>query len=147
MSQQGQDFIKGYESLRLTAYDAHPGHGDMTIGYGHKIKKGETFGTITKADAEKLFAADVSQMAAHVSHDLKVSVTQNQFDALVSLRFNAGPFAVTPPVSDLNSTGHATMEDFTKHYVTAGGEFMQGLANRRAAEWNIFSRGIYDSSH
>jgi len=147
VSQQGQDFIKGYEQLRLAPYDANPGHGDMTIGYGHKIKKGETFGTITKGHAESLFAADVSTMAAHVSADLRVGVTQNQFDALVSLRFNAGPFAVTPPVSDLNSTGHATMSDFTQHYITMGGVFSQGLANRRAAEWNIFSKGMYDSTH
>ncbi len=147
VSQAGQDFIKGYEKLRLSPYDANPGHGDMTIGYGHKIKKGETFGTITQAEAENLFASDVATMASHVSGDLKVGVTQNQFDALVSLRFNAGPYAITPPVADLNSTGHATMGDFTNHYITAQGVFMQGLANRRAAEWNIFSKGIYDSTH
>jgi GH24 family phage-related lysozyme (muramidase) len=147
VSQQGQDFIKGYEQLRLAPYDANPPHGDMTIGYGHKIKSGESFGTISKAEAEKLFSTDVSMMASHVSSDLKVGVTQNQFDALVSLRFNAGPYAITPPVSDLNSTGHATMADFTQHYITAGGVFRQGLANRRSAEWNIFSKGIYDSTH
>jgi RHS repeat-associated protein len=146
VSQEGQDFIKGYEKLRLNTYDANPPHGDWTVGYGHKVASAD-FGSISKDQAEKFFSQDVSNMAAHVNADLKVSVTQNQFDALVSLRFNAGANAVTPPVSDLNRTGHATMGDFTNHYITAGGVFKRGLENRRAAEWRIFSQGVYDATH
>ena len=148
VSQQGQDFIKGYESLSLTVYDASKGKvkgGDWTIGYGHKTTKGA--GAITLPEAEALFQSDVARMASHVSADLNVSVSQNQFDALVSLRFNAGANAITPPVSDLNSTGHATMGDFTNHYITGGGVPMRGLELRRAAEWRIFSEGVYDASH
>lgn len=146
VSQKGQDFIKGYEKLSLTVYDAHPPHGDWTIGYGHKVESNDV-PPITKEQAEKLFSQDVARMAAHVNSDLKVSVTQNQFDALVSLRFNAGANNVTPPVSDLNRTGHATMEDFTNHYITAGGIPMRGLRIRRAAEWEMFSQGVYDATH
>lgn len=104
VSQQGQDFIKGYEKLSLTVYDANPPHGDWTIGYGHKVASGD-FAPISKEQAESFFSQDVSRMADHVNGDLKVGVTQNQFDALVSLRFNAGANAVTPPVRDLNSDG------------------------------------------
>jgi RHS repeat-associated protein len=146
VSQKGQDFIKDYETLSLTVYDANKPHGDWTIGFGHKVESSNV-ADISKGQAEKLFSQDVSNMAAHVNHDLKVSVTQNQFDALVSLRFNAGANAVTPPVSDLNRTGHATMGDFTKHYITAGGVPMKGLEIRRAAEWRIFSQGVYDATH
>jgi GH24 family phage-related lysozyme (muramidase) len=148
VSQAGQDFIKGYEKLSLTVYDASKGKvkgGDWTIGYGHKTTKGA--GAITLPEAEALFQSDVARMASHVSADLDVSVSQNQFDALVSLRFNAGANAITPPVADLNSTGHATMGDFTNHYITAGGVPMRGLELRRAAEWRIFSEGVYDAAH
>jgi GH24 family phage-related lysozyme (muramidase) len=148
VSQAGQDFIKGYESLSLTVYDASKGKvkgGDWTIGYGHKTTKDA--GAITLPEAEALFQGDVARMASHVSADLNVPVSQNQFDALVSLRFNAGANAITPPVSDLNRTGHATMGDFTNHYITGGGVPMRGLELRRAAEWRIFSEGVYDASH
>jgi RHS repeat-associated protein len=148
VSQAGQDFIKGYEKLSLTVYDASKGKvkgGDWTIGYGHKTTKNAA--PITKAEAEALFKSDVERMASHVAADLDVPVTQNQFDALVSLRFNAGANAITPPVSDLNRTGQATMKDFTNHYITARGVSMRGLELRRAAEWRIFNEGVYDASH
>ncbi len=145
VSQQGQDFIKGYEKRSLVVYDANLPHGDWTIGWGHKTTKDAA--PITEEQAEKMFKQDVSLMASHVAGDLKVSVTQNQFDALVSLRYNSGANAITPPVSDLNRTGHATKSDFTKHYITAGGVRMGGLVKRRAAEWNIFNGGIYNASH
>jgi RHS repeat-associated protein len=146
VSQQGQDFIKSYEQLSLTVYDANKPKGDWTIGYGHKVQSSNV-PAIGKAQAEQLFSQDVSNMAAHVNHDLKVSVTQNQFDALVSLRFNAGQNAITPPVADLNRTGHATKGDFTNHYITAGGVRMGGLEKRREAEWKIFSQGVYNATH
>jgi GH24 family phage-related lysozyme (muramidase) len=146
VSQQGQDFIRGYEKLSLTTYDANPPHGDWTIGYGHKVSSSD-FAAISRVQAEQFFSQDVSKMAAHVNADLKVGVTQNQFDALVSLRFNVGANALTPPVADLNRTGHATMGDFTNHYITAGGVKMRGLELRRAAEWKIFNKGVYDATH
>lgn len=148
VSQAGQDFIKGYEKLSLTVYDASKGKvkgGDWTIGYGHKTTRDAS--PITLPEAEALFKSDVARMASHVAADLEVPVSQNQFDALVSLRFNAGANAITPPVADLNRTGHATMGDFTNHYITVGGVPMRGLELRRAAEWRIFSEGVYDASH
>jgi RHS repeat-associated protein len=148
VSQAGQDFIKGYEKLSLTVYDASKGKvkgGDWTIGYGHKTTKDA--GPIKLPEAEALFKSDVARMESHVAADLDVPVTQIQFDALVSLRFNSGPNVITPPVADLNRTGHATMGDFTNHYITAGGKPMKGLELRRAAEWVIFDEGVYDASH
>jgi len=148
VSQAGQDFIKGYETLSLTVYDASKGKvkgGDWTIGWGHKTTKDAS--PIKEAEAEALFQKDVARMASHVAGDLNVPVTQQQFDTLVSLRFNAGANTITPPVADLNRTGHATMEDFTHHYITSNGVPMRGLELRRAAEWRIFSEGVYDASH
>jgi len=148
VSQAGQDFIKGYEKLSLKVYDASKGKvkgGDWTIGYGHKTMKDA--GPITLSEAEALYKSDVARIASHVAADVDVPVTQFQFDALVSLRFNTGPNVITPPVADLNRTGHATMGDFTNHYITAGGVPMRGLVLRRAAEWRIFNEGVYDASH
>lgn len=146
VSSQGQDFIKGYEKLSLKVYDANRPNGDWTIGYGHKVES-ENIESITRQQADALFLGDVLRMASHVNSDLKVRVNSNQFDALVSLRFNSGANAVTPPVTDLNRTGQATMSDFTQHYITAGGIPMKGLRIRRAAEWRVYSTGVYDAKH
>jgi RHS repeat-associated protein len=147
MSREGQDFVKGWEQFSLTVYDASgkANKGDWTIGWGHKTGKGTA--PVDVKGAEKLFQKDVARMSRAVARDLKVSVTQNQFDALVSLRFNAGAGNVTPPVTDLNRTGQATKADFTEHYITAQGVFQQGLLKRRTAEWNMFNEGVYDATH
>jgi RHS repeat-associated protein len=147
MSKEGQEFVKGWETESDTVYDASgKAHsGDWTIGWGHKTTKDAA--PIDSKEAEKWFQKDVARMSKAVARDLKVDVTQNQFDALVSLRFNAGPGNVTPPVTDLNLTGQATKADFTEHYITAGGVFTQGLLNRRTAEWNMFNEGVYDATH
>jgi len=145
VSYRGQEFIKAYEQLRLTAYDAHPPNGDWTIGYGHKTNRDA--GPITQEKAEALFAEDVLMMTDHVLSDLQRGVTQNQLDAFVSLRFNVGQNNVTPPVRSFNKIGYSRESDFTKHYITAGGELLRGLVLRRVAEWKIYSEGIYDASH
>ena len=74
-------------------------------------------------------------------------MTQNQFDALVSLQFNVGPHAYTPPLKAYNATGTPKKSDFTGHYTTSGSIPSRGLAIRRAAEWRIFHEGVYDASH
>ena len=58
--------------------------GDWTVGYGHNITRDA--GPIKLPEAEALFQGDVARMASHVSADLNVPVSQNHFNALVSLR-------------------------------------------------------------
>jgi lysozyme len=82
------DFLKGYERFRPTAYD--DGRGVWTIGWGHTrgVKKGDT---CTMAQADAWLQQDVAEAVAAVNRLVKVPLTQNQFDALVSLVFNCGP--------------------------------------------------------
>lgn len=68
--------------------------GRPTIGYGHVIQPGEeryTTGALTEREASALLQADVDRnYGAHVAARLLRHVTQNQFDAMVSLCFNIG---------------------------------------------------------
>ncbi len=68
--------------------------GKPTIGYGHVILKGEErylTAALSEAEASALLLADVSATyGAHVAQQLTQAVTQNQFDAMVSLCFNIG---------------------------------------------------------
>lgn len=89
LSQRGIDFIKRHEGLRLEKY-ADP-VGLLTIGYGHLIKPGENFpNRLTPAEAEALLRSDTEKAQSAVRVGVKVPLTQNEFDALVSLVFNIG---------------------------------------------------------
>jgi lysozyme len=145
LSSKGLDFIKGYEKLRLNEYKDQAGN--ETIGYGHKILPGEDFSKgITKAQALALLKSDVQGAVGEVNAALKVSVKQNQFDALVSLAFNAGPRSVLPGNEMMRavnggSVGQANFTAYDK--ITVGGKlvFSQGLFNRRVAEYQTYSGG------
>lgn len=149
VSQEGIDFIKSWESLSLVPYDASGSakRGDWTIGYGHKILPGENFANgITKSQAEALFLLDLKTKATDlVNKYVKVSLSQQQFDALTSYVFNVGAsnsLIGTKLIKLLNNSdfsGAAEQMDI----VTQGGHFMKGLYNRRIAEQNIWNYGRY----
>lgn len=84
--QRGIELIKRYESLQTKAYRCPAGI--WTIGYGHTsgVKEGDT---CTPVDAEKWLREDLKTAEAVVSRECP-SLTQNQFDALVSFVFNCG---------------------------------------------------------
>ena len=58
VSQAGLNFIAGYEGYSATTYKDVAGL--PTIGYGHLIKSGESFGTLSKNAALQLLRKDAS---------------------------------------------------------------------------------------
>jgi len=148
------DFIKSWEKgpnggPALTAYDDNgelPG-GNMTIGWGHLIKQGEDFSSgITQNQSIEILMADLQNAIADVNNSVHVSLTQNQFDALVSYSFSTGPLAIKSPncLAKLNSgdyAGAAAEMDI----VTSGGIELPGLVTRRADEQTMFNDGVYNN--
>lgn len=61
-----------------------------TIGWGHAILDGENFTEITKDEGKKLLIKDMQVAANCINENVKKSLSQNQFDALVSFVFNIG---------------------------------------------------------
>jgi lysozyme len=147
LSSKGLDFIKKYEKLRLKSYRDQAGY--LTIGYGHKISPGEDFsGGITKDEALNLLKHDVQGAVNAVNASLGVPLKQNQFDALVSLAFNAGPVSVkaTNQMMRAVNAGHVTQENFTAYrFVHVNGQVVvsQGLLRRREDEYLMYSEGKY----
>jgi len=114
LSANGVTFMKGHEGLNLKFY-ADP-KGFPTVGYGHLITKSTTYAantTLTQAQADALskslglnYTSPITQSQANtfftndtasavaavnkVALPAGMSLSQNQFDALVSLTFNAG---------------------------------------------------------
>jgi lysozyme len=92
ISEKGLTLIKKEEAFKAKRYLCAAGK--PTIGYGHVILPAEAryhTATLTEAEASTLLQADVDKKyGAHVAKGLTRAVTQNQFDALVSLCFNIG---------------------------------------------------------
>jgi lysozyme len=142
LSASGLNFIKQWEGFRATPYkDAG---GKWTIGYGHLIQPGESFTQISQAQALNILAQDVNWAENAVNSLVAVPLNQNQFDALVSLVFNwgSGNFANSQLLQKLNAGDYqGAAQRLGEHPVTSGGVFVQGLANRRAAEKAMFLSG------
>jgi lysozyme len=92
MSEEGLELIKQSEGFKMTPYD--DGAGFMTIGFGHKIKSGEHFTSLTRDQAESLLMADVIEVENFIDTHVKVPLSQSQYDALCSFVFNVRRDAV-----------------------------------------------------
>jgi lysozyme len=93
LSKHGEALIKEFEGLRLTAY--RDSAGIWTIGYGstryhdgRTVKPGDKLANKLQADA--LFKNTLGQYANTVYQFVKVELSQDQFDALVSFTYNEG---------------------------------------------------------
>lgn len=106
LSREGAMELIGHEGIVLTRYKDSVGV--WTIGVGHTRAAGppdpETFlNELTLAQAFGLFENDVRKYVTDVNRALKVKVTQQQFDALVSFHFNTGAIGRATLVKKLNA--------------------------------------------
>ncbi|PHS21787.1 MAG: hypothetical protein COA85_12495 [Robiginitomaculum sp.] len=86
-SPTGFALIKAFEGFRAKA--APLANGGWVVGYGHTVsaRKGTQ---ISKNDASDLLLWDVKQLEAPLCDLIYAPLSQNQFDALISLSFNIG---------------------------------------------------------
>lgn len=143
ISKRGIDLIKHFESLRLTAYYCDAGK--PTIGYGstlgitHEDVKNRK--TITESQAEALLTKDLARFEDVVNRNVKVKLTQNQFDALVSFAFNVGGgnFTSSTLLKELNKGNYKEVPNQLLRWDKSKGKVLAGLTRRRKAEaylWN-----------
>jgi len=138
-SNTGLNLTKGFEGLRLTAYQDCAGI--WTIGYGHTGPDVHAGQTITELEAEALLRADLAAAVACVNRAVTASITQPQFDALVDFCFNAGRgnFLGSTLLRLINEGDTAAATAQFGLWVHAGGEVVAGLVRRRKAESALFS--------
>lgn len=143
LSDQGLALLKQSEGFRGSTYlDAV---GIPTIGYGHKLLRGEVFADgIDEAKGASLLAVDVSFAEYAVTRLVKVALTQGQFDALVDFAFNLGAsrLASSTLLADLNfaqyeAAAHQLLA--WDHGLVSGHEVeLAGLKARREAEYALW---------
>jgi lysozyme len=148
-SAAGIDLIKTFEGVRLKAYKCPA---DVwTIGVGHTSAAGPpkvTAGmTITAAQANKILAQDLVQFENGIDSSVKVPLTQNQFDALVSFVFNVGvgAFQKSTLLKKLNAGNYDAVPGELMKWTKGGGKELPGLVRRRRAEAAMW-RGVDDDA-
>lgn len=150
ISEKGLAMIEGFEGCLLKA--SNKLDGVWTIGYGQtgkyygkKIKKGMT---TTKALAHAwLRDHSIKTYEDAVNKNVKVSINQNQFDALVSFTYNVGVGALkqSTALKKLNAGDYAGAADALTMWTKCNGKVLAGLVRRRNAERELFLTPVAES--
>jgi lysozyme len=120
-------------------YDA--GDGKQTVGYGHVVLPTDNFiYPISQDVAELLLAQDIA-WAEEAIEAVTVTLSDNQFSALVCLCYNigAGNFKTSTLLRVLNNGFYNRIPEQIARWNHVGGAVSAGLTRRRAAEialWN-----------
>lgn len=105
-SPAGIKFLEANEGVLLVVY--RDVSGIPTVGCGHVVRLSDYLNVgdqITQAQCDAFLAADVARCESAINGAVTVPITQNQFDALVSLCFNTGVggFLASTVLRDLNA--------------------------------------------
>ncbi len=138
-SQNGIDLIKKFEGCRLAAYKCPAGR--WTIGYGHTsgVKAGQK---ITQKQAENYLKSDLRKYEKGVEKAVKVTLNQNQFDALISFTYNCGIGALISStlLKKLNTGDYKGASAEFPKWCKSNGRVLTGLKRRRNAERVLFDK-------
>lgn len=140
----GIELIKRFEGFRSAPYKCPAGV--PTIGYGatfYPNGKRVTMAdkSITEEEATDLLKSMLVKFEQYVDSYCVDTVTQNQFDALVSFCYNLGPANLK--ASTLLKKVNANPNDVTiraefMKWTKAGGKTLKGLVTRRTAESDLY---------
>lgn len=142
IDKRGKDFIYKEEGVVLSAYKDQVGIPTIGVGFtyypntGKKVKMGDK---ITQAQCDQIFSKIIKVYEEAVNKGIKAVLTQNQFNALVSLCFNigCGAFAGSTLVKKINTKAPlAEIEKWLTAWRNAGGKPI--LLARRQREFKLY---------
>lgn len=164
ISKKGIAFIKSYEKFKNKLYNDDAGN--TTIGYGHLVHLGKLR---TDTLSEKEFKKGITEKQAHkiLLHDIQskaekcikkyvtIKLSQNQFDALVSLSFNIDCYrfrksTLLDKVNNKEKDAAVITKWFkawNKGTVNGSRIEFKGLTTRRGQEADMYNKNIYNSKH
>lgn len=131
--------------------------GVWTIGYGHALLNKNTgewlrgeadyhliaeqypqYLKLTELQATEILEDDLAEFEKKVLQRLKITVTQNQFDALVSHTFNTGGSNGLFELINKKASKEAIRKWWTTKYITGDGKILPGLIKRRREECDLY---------
>lgn len=139
LSERGARFIQGFEEYAAVAYRHFPNE-PWTAGWGHTGPDVVEGTTCTPGQALAWFMKDTQGAVDGVNRCVSVSLTQNEFDALVSFAYNdgVGALAHSTLLAFLNAGSAPCAADEFLKWDHVGGEEVAGLERRRRAERALF---------
>ena len=154
VSDRAIKMIKHHEGVRQKPYRCpaklwtigvghvlYPDQGKMKIDQRDSVPlKPEDNRTFTMEEVDGILKSDLQRFERGVATYCPVSLTQGQFDALVSFAFNVGLGTLqrsTLRQKVLRGDMEGASEEFLK-YCMAGGKILRGLQNRRKDEQAMF---------
>lgn len=136
------------------------GYGTLTVGHGVTLnnhvsrfeKRNVNISTLSKGS--KLDKSIVDDIELEIVNEFKDSVNRilnknniilkdYQIDALTIRMYNTGNINNFPDNYNLYGSTQSLYDNYMSKPTTSNGITSSGLARRRYAEWNLFSKGIY----
>ena len=144
IDKKGLDLIKKFEGFSGKPYldvalVPTIGYGSTHYNNGKPVKLSDP--SISKEAATYLLRTQVDvTYSKAVNHYVRVKITQNQFDALVSFAYNLGTGALRSStlLKKLNAGKKKRAGKEFEKWVHAGGKVRRGLVARRASEEKLF---------
>ncbi len=132
----GLALIKDFEKCVLVPYK--DSGGVWTDGWGNTVDVDPSC-AVTKEQADKRLLKNLEWVEKVINDNLKVELTQNQFDAVCSLVFNIGAsaFKDSTLLKKLNKGDKTASEEFVR-WNKDNGKVVAGLTRRRLAETELF---------
>lgn len=149
ISESGIQFIKDHEGFaKYAIWD----YSQWSIGYGTRCEENEFPDGITLEEADyrlRLMLVDFETSLNALERRFGRTFSQQEYDALLSFTFNLGAGWMSNTGSDtykmLASNSFTEMEfvNTLGRWIHAGGQPLNGLANRRMDEANLYLNGEY----
>ena len=156
-SGKGLTFLIRMEGKINTVYKDSAGLD--TIGVGHLITKPEKatgkiligdslidfIHGLTDNEVETLLKQDLARFERTINTLVRTSLTQNQYDALVSFCFNVGQTAFTNSslLKELNKSNYSGIANELRKWKNSGGKPDPILIKRRESEIELFNFAKY----
>ena len=139
VSQECVNLVKFFEGFEAKAYLCPANV--WTIGYGRtrNVKEGDM---VNEIQAERDLLEELEEFANQVLNSVKVSLTQNELDALTSWTYNlgVGNLQSSTLLKKLNSGDKNSVPSEMLRWNKAAGKVLAGLTRRREAEAKLWEK-------
>ena len=140
VSQECIDLVKFFEGFEPKAYLCPANV--WTIGYGRtkNVKEGDE---LTELQAERDLLEELDEFAEQVLNTVKISLDQNELDALTSWTYNlgVGNLHSSTLLKKLDSGDKNSDPSEMVRWNKAAGKVLAGLTRRREAEAKLWAQG------
>jgi len=151
----GANLIKHFEGLKEKSGDRYKPYvcpaGVLTVGWGTTHHGGHKFDAASRwtlQECHDAFIKDMGTFERAVRRLVKVPLTANQYDALVSFCYNCGEgnLAKSTLLKKVNAGDHKGAAAEFHKWNKGGGKVLAGLTRRRASE-SLLYQGIPDLNY